>query len=143
VHFNQHVLIINVNQQFQIVKKLEKNHVKEYKDFVDGQDLEKENVLKKDVVLELQNVLEKNVKKTFHKCTWKGLLKCKTFNFSCKLKSYKKTHKRLQCCKKERLCYGKRCKTKIVFCRWKGESHFFREKKKFVKCYQLNKINMF
>jgi len=63
VHFNQHVLIINVNQQFQIVKKLEKNHVKEYKDFVDGQDLEKENVLKKDVVLELQNVLEKNVKK--------------------------------------------------------------------------------
>jgi len=65
VHFNQHVLIINVNQQFQIVKKLEKNHVKEYKDFVDGQDLEKENVLKKDVVLELQNVLEKNVKKHF------------------------------------------------------------------------------
>jgi len=71
----------------------------------------------------------KKCKKTFHKCTWKGLLKCKTFNFSCKLKSYKKTHKRLQCCKKERLCYGKRCKTKIVFCRWKGESHFFREKK--------------
>jgi len=55
-------LIINVNQQNQIVQKLEKKNVNQKIDSVDGQDLEKVNASKQDVALQFQNVLEKNAK---------------------------------------------------------------------------------
>jgi len=35
----------------------------------------------------------------------------------------------MQCCKHSKVCVGKKCKSKLLWCKWKGQSHFYKVKK--------------
>jgi len=84
---------------------------------------------KKDVVIWYQNVLEKDVKNNSKKCHWRGPKRCKSFSYKCKLQRYKNKKFKTQCCKKSKVCEGKKCKSKNVWCKWKGLSHHYKDKK--------------
>jgi len=46
-------------------------------------------------------------------CVWVGKAKCKTFTVKCKLVNFKNSFKRSRCCKLQKTCVDKTCKTKL------------------------------